>query len=103
MAYKKSKPAGPTDYPEGVKSMKFIYSVNGSYRAKLVNINKGGWICEIWSRGVNGGRDRPMLRNVRPFATLDEAIQMARTCFHEYTGDDRYFAEEDILKKNETN
>jgi len=39
-------------------------------------------------------------RNVQPFATLEEAIQMAQDCFVQLTGDDRYFAKEDIWNEN---
>jgi len=37
-----------------------------------------------------------MLRNVQPFATLEEAVQMARNCFSECTG------ETDILRRETT-
>lgn len=81
--------------------MQSIYSINGKFRAKLVNFNEEGWICEIWERNV-GNRDRPRIRNVKPFTAMEEAIEMARTCFREFTGDDRYFAKEDVWKENKT-
>lgn len=106
MANKKREPSKPKDKYETIdevlKRIKSIYSVNGKFKAQLVNVKEGGWICEIWSRSSNGGRNRPMLRNVQPFATMEEAIQMARKCFSEYTGDDRYFAKEDVWKENES-
>ena len=102
---KKAKPAEPNDFSEKIKELlkriKSIYSINGKFRAQLVNKKEGGWICEIWSIGKNGNRDRPMLRNVETFATMEEAIEMARKCFFKLTGDNRYFAKEDIWKKNE--
>jgi hypothetical protein len=92
-------PAGEIKKPQ--MQIQSIFSINGKFKAKLVNINEDGWICEIWERNV-GGRDRPRIRNVRPFATMEEAIEMARTCFREFTGDDRYFAGEDVRKENKT-
>lgn len=80
-----------------------IYSVNGKFRSQLTETKEGGWICQIWTVSNGGNRARPMLRNVQPFVTKDEAIQMAQRCFAQYTGDDRYFAEEDVWKENETN
>ena len=77
-----------------------IYSVNGKLRSQLVETEEGGWICQIWTF-TNGGRDRILLNNVKPFATKDEAVQMARECFANLTGDDRYFAEEDVRKENQ--
>lgn len=82
---------------ELLKRTKVIYSVNGKYKSQLVEQEEGGWICQIWSIDA-GGRQRPVLRNVQPFATLEEAIKMARECFAKYTGDDRYFAKQDMMK-----
>ena len=78
------------------KRTKVIYSVNRKYKSQLVEQEEGGWMCQIWSIDA-GGRERPVLRNVQPFATLEEAVQMAQECFARYTGDDRYFAKENIL------
>ena len=105
MANKKIKPAKPTigeARDDALKRIQSIYSVDGKFRAQLASNEEGGWICSIWSRSIDGGRNRPMLRNVVPFATLEEAIQMARGCFAAYTGDDRYFAKEDIWQENKT-
>lgn len=77
-----------------LKRITSIYSINRKFRAQLINRKEGGWICQIWSVGYKGDRDRPLLRNVQPFATMEEAIQMAQKCFAEYTGDDRYWAKE---------
>jgi hypothetical protein len=100
---KKPKPAEPNNSNETIEEMlkriKSIYSVNGKFRSQLVERKTGGWICQIWSNNADG-RDRPMIRNVQPFATLEEAIQMAQRCFAQLTGDDRYFAKEDIWKDN---
>lgn len=80
-----------------------IFAINGKFKAQLMNLNEEGWICEIWERKVGvEGRDRPRIRNVKPFPTKEEAIEMARTCFREFTGDDRYFAKEDVWKENKT-
>jgi hypothetical protein len=92
----------PSDNKEAIMQCKIIYSVNGKFKSQLVGNKERGWICQIWSN-ADDGKQRPMLRNVQPFATIEEAIQMARKCFASYTGDDRYFAIEDIkkVKKND--
>jgi len=100
---KKAKPAEPNDFKdaiiEALKRTKSIYSVNGKFKSQLVENKDGGWICQIWSIAEDG-RERPMLRNVKPFATMEEAIQMAQDSFAKLTGDNRYFANEDIWKQN---
>jgi hypothetical protein len=88
------------DFEELSKRIKALYSVNGQYKSQLVEQKEGGWICQIWSIDA-GGRQRPVLRNVQPFSTLEEAIEMAQQCFAGFTGDDRYFAKEDIMKGQE--
>jgi hypothetical protein len=106
MTNKKAKPAKPKSdtkrMEEVSKRIKSIYSVDGKFRAQLVNKKEGGWVCEIWSRSSRGGRERPVLRNVKPFATMEEAVQLARRCCLEFTGDDRYFAKEDVWKDDKT-
>jgi hypothetical protein len=94
---KKPKVGELYDIDEALKRIKVIYSVNGKYKSQLVERKEGGWICQIWSIDA-GGRQRPMLRNVQPFSTLEEAIEMAQQCFARLTGDDRYFAKEDIME-----
>ena len=94
---KKPKVGELYDFDELSKRIKSIYSVNGKYKSQLVEQKEGGWICQIWSIDA-GGRERPVLRNVQPFSTLEEAIGMAQQCFARFTGDDRYFAKEDIMK-----
>ena len=76
-----------------------IYSVNGKFRSQLVALKEGGWICQIWTV-TNGGKDHLMLKNVKPFATKEEAIQMAQESFAQLTGDDRYFLGEDVFGKS---
>ena len=106
LSAKKSKPAEPNSFSkvmeEALKNIESIYSVNGKFKLQLVKANTGGWICQIWSTPAED-RQRPMIRNVQPFATIEEAIQMAQRCFAQLTGDDRYFAKEDILKANKPN
>ena len=102
---KKPKSAEPDSFgkavEEALENIKSIYSVNEKYKSQLVKVKTGGWICEIWSTPAEG-RQRPMTRNVQPFATMEEAIQMAQRCFAQLTGDDRYFAREDIMKENKS-
>lgn len=74
-----------------------IHSVNGKFRAQVVKVKEGGWVCQIWTRD-DKGRDRPMIRNIKPFETAQEAVAMAQNCFSQFTGDDRYFADEDFWK-----
>ena len=76
-----------------------IYSVNGKYVSRLVQVEDGGWICEFWSSNAYG-KSSPLIRNIKPFATLEEAIHMAQEGFVEFTGDDRYITEEDFSKGN---
>jgi hypothetical protein len=95
---KKTKPVKPDDSSESLKELrkhiKAIYSVNGKFKSQLVERKAGEWMCEIWLIDPNG-RQRPFLRKLEPFATMEEAIQMAQECFAKLTGDDRYFARED--------
>lgn len=82
------------------KQISSIYSVNGKYRAELTH-NPDGWLCRIWSLTV-ARRERPVLANIQPYSSKQEAIRMAQECFAQYTGDDRYIAEADIMKENKS-
>ena len=84
---------------ETLKDLKIIYSVNGKFDAQLTRRQALGWFCAVWATNSDGSR-RPRIRNVQPFATLEEAIQMARSCFANFTGDDRYIAQDDVWKGN---
>ncbi len=99
----KTESAEPNDVnvkiKEALNHIKTIYTVNGKFKSQLVEIKDGEWICQIWSI-ADDGRQRPMIRNIQPFATMEEAIQMAQEVFAKFTGDDRYFAKEDIVKEN---
>ena len=81
------------------KRTRSVYSVNGKFRSQLTECKDGGWSCQIWMY-VAEGIERPVLRNIQPFATRDDAIQMTQRCFAQFTGDDRYFAQDDIWKEN---
>jgi hypothetical protein len=100
---KKPDPAETNDWREKLmeasKRIKVIVAVNGKFESHLVETESGGWICQIWAV-LEDGQVRPRIRNVKPFATKEEAIQMAQECFAKLTGDDRYFAKEDIWKEN---
>ena len=59
------------------KRTRSVYSVNGKFRSQLTECKDGGWSCQIWMY-VAEGIERPVLRNIQPFATRDDAIQMTR-------------------------
>ena len=76
-----------------------IYSANGKYVSRLVHVEGGGWFCEFWSSD-RYGKSSPLMRNIKPFATREEAIQMAQEAFVKFTGDDRYITDEDFSNGN---
>lgn len=103
---KKPEPAETNNWRERLmeasRRIKVIVAVNGKFESHLVETESGGWICQIWEV-LEDGQVRPRIRNVKPFATMEEAIQMAQECFARLTGDDRYFAKEDVRKENKPN
>ena len=76
-----------------------IYSANGKYVSRLKQVEGGGWFCEFWSSDAYG-KSSPLIRNIKPFATREEAIQMAQEAFVKFTGDDRYITDEDFSNGN---
>lgn len=90
-----SRDSWSKELADAKKRIKSIHSVNGKFRAQLVKKKEGGWICELWEENV-GGRDRPLTRNVKPFETVEQAVQMAQKFFVQATGDERYITNVDI-------
>jgi hypothetical protein len=95
---RKTKSAAKNASREPQYSSRSIYSVNEKYRAELLHTTDG-WICRIWKLTAPGS-ERPLLANLQPFQSSEEAVHMAQEIFARYTGDDRYFSKDDILKAN---